>query len=126
MALRLKAIDTVRNILMERAFTPAQIDKVIPRLDPEHAKEPNLLADTIDCWNQMMTSAKLEVLNHDSISIKMIPKVAAQPKSSPLGGKVNMNTILADVEPGLLGLGPKKLIQRHENIKGLGIANSVS
>lgn len=125
--IRERSLDLIRNILLERSFNNSQIEKVLPTLDPRYAREPNLLADTIDCWNQIMSTAKLAPNEDSEKPLNCIPNVAAPPGNCPISRfGTNMTNILADVEPALLRMTPKTLVQRNEQIKGLGIIKNTS
>lgn len=127
MSIRGKTLDTIRTILIDRSFNEAQIKKIIPSLGPGYAKEPHLLSDVIDCWNIIMRTAKRRTDSDNMQDHRLIPAVAA-PSSASLTAKykVNMNTILADVEPKLLQFKPDNLIRRHEQVQGLGVIKNMN
>ena len=123
-------LETVRNVLLDRSFTPKQIENIIPTLDPGYLKEPSCLAEIIDCWNTIMSQSLTKPGGQASFVAgnKRIPTVAAPPEKSHSDRTVtlDMNSILADIEPRLLRFDPEKLIRRHENIKGLGVIQNMS
>lgn len=120
-----KVLNSIRRILADRSFTEYQIEKVLPRLHPGHFEEPKLLAETIDAWNLSMRSGPIR--EEFDLDTETIPVTACPPRDALTTKRnVNMNTILAEVEPDLLMFRPDKLIQRHNNIMGLGVINSLN
>lgn len=125
MAGQTNLLNNVRKVLAQRWFTDTQIEKIIPRLRDEYLREPELLHENIDTWNTMMRSVS-DIPNQPDESTT-IPMTAKPPSKSYLhSARVDMNTILADVEPDLLLLCPEKLKQRHHKILGLGIIHSLA
>jgi hypothetical protein len=125
MSLSSKVSKCVRSVLLDRSFTDRQIETLLPRLHPEHFKQPELLAETIDAWNFCM---RAKPISHElSLTGDTIPATASPPSSALTAKrKINMNTILAEVEPDLLMFRPDKLVQRRNNIQGLGIINNLN
>jgi len=117
----------LREILLSRAFTSAQVNKILPTLGRGYAGQPDLLAETIDCWNTLMASGH-SPRQHNLYVTSSVPKVASPPSDSLLKKLYNadMNSILADVEPQLLQFEPKKLLQRHQQIAGLGLVKNMN
>lgn len=114
------------RLLAERTFTNEQIEKVIPRLHEEIMKEPKYLAEIVDAWNILMNRTSMDKEKFDTPSFDTVPSTAKAPVSSFLGSQnIDMNHILADIEPDLLLLDPEKLIKRHNRIVGLGIAQNL-
>lgn len=114
-----------RNILTERMFSDSQVDKIFKRLPSQILEQPKYLADTIDTWNDLMDKPFGKMPKDIPLTEVDIPKVATPPKGSALSARhLNINTILADVEPDLLLFEPIKLRNRHKNILGLGLINS--
>lgn len=110
-------------MLVERFFTEQQIDKVIPRLSQEFYNEPKYLAEIVDTWNIIMNTADPQ--SADYANPNHIPPMASAPPNSLMGlEKVNTATILADIEPDLLLIDPKKLFVRHKKVLSLGIVQN--
>lgn len=124
MSVRTKLFEPIRQVLLDRSFTEAQIERVIPRLTSDYKREPMLLAQIIDRWNLLMN---LSSVPQDDLEVsKSIPALAMPPKSSLMAKyDISMNTILADVEPDLLMFDPDKLLKRHTRIKNLGIIKNL-
>lgn len=121
------ALNAVRSILTMRSFSDNQIEKLIPHLHEEHKRRPESLGEIIDCWNRIMGKAVILDGMEPELNVANLPVVSYPPKKSVVGKrKLNMCTILAEVEPKLLLLSPDKLVQRHQNIGGLGIINNRS
>lgn len=125
------ALDGVRRVLAERSFSDIQVNRLIPKLHEEHKRKPKLLAEIIDCWNETMGQAvvplDMEHLVSERRRTDCIPAIASPPSDSPVARKkVNMASILAEVEPDLLKLCPESLRQRHRHLDGLGIFNNTS
>lgn len=119
MAGRFKLLE---RVLLDRYFTEPQIGRIVPRLHKNYYQEPECLGEVIDTWNSIMNSASFNTMEQDCI-----PRVAKPPKNSIIGNlKLDMNSILADVEPDLLLLDPKKLISRHKKIAGLNITKNMA
>lgn len=126
MGIKTNLLDNVRRVLSQRWFTDAQIEKIIPRLDDQYLKEPEVLHEIIDTWNTIMRSFSDPPFQSGEES-PSIPPIAKPPQKSNLhSAHVDMNTILSDVEPDLLLLSPDKLKARHNKIQGLGLANNLS
>lgn len=123
MSSRTNLVGKVRELLAQKLFTDTQIEKVIPRLSDDYIKEPTHLAEIIDTWNNLMSSSGPKLSHY---SLNHSPPLAVPPPSALLGQlKVNMNTILGDIEPDLLLLHPEKLVSRHNKIKGLGLTKNL-
>lgn len=129
MGIQTNLLNNVRRALSQRWFTDAQIEKIIPRLDHQYLKEPEALHEIIDTWNTIMrTFSESPIPSEESEKdLFTIPPIARPPQKSKLySAKVDMNTILSDVEPDLLLLSPNKLKARHIKIQGLGIAQNLA
>lgn len=119
-----KMLDKVRHVLSSRQFSEQQIEKVIPRLHENLVAQPKYLTDILDCWYTLMT-------HHPDFTgqtgIEMIPVVAKPPKSSPLHDSgLDINKILADIEPDLLNLCPKKVFERFAKLEDIRLIRNSS
>lgn len=117
-------LSNVKNLLKERHFNDKQVEKLLPRLDKRFLEEPKYLMEILDTWNRLMGSSSP---NPEELDVKdHIQPLAYPPKSSLLGAqaKIDMTTILAEVEPDLLLLDPEKLRTRHARILGLGLTQN--
>lgn len=124
MASRLNFLGKVREVLNQKLFTELQIEKVIPHLNDELLKEPSYLAEIIDTWNILMGATRPSFADYDDD--RRHPPMASPPKGSLAGlQNININNILADVEPDLLLFDPDKLKRRHSRIQGLGLAKNL-
>lgn len=125
---RLRLLESIRNVLSSRYFTPEQIDKVIPNLGEELIRQPACLAEVVDTWNRLLGRAGTANFLDNKISEDVIPAVAKPPSNCSIDAelKVDMTYILADVEPNLLRVDPSKLVQRYEKVRGLGLTNSIA
>lgn len=126
MANRLKFLnDSCRKVLTDRAFTDSQINKLTPRLHEDYLRKPKLLAEIIDRWNLLMGNAVVTDEHLENDDETQTPVAAPPRKSLMARPKINMNTILAEIEPDLLLFEPDKLLQRHRKIQGLGLMNDM-
>lgn len=124
MTSRAHLLSKIREVLSQKFFNEHQIEKIIPRLQGEILENPEHLTEIVNTWNILMGTSGMRLENEDP---RRTPAMSAPPSKMSVGAtKINMNTILADVEPDLLLLDPKKLIARHNRIKGLGIAKNLN
>lgn len=114
----------VREVLFSRAFTEKQVEAVIPTLQREFIEEPKYLGEIIDTWNQIMGSARVDELDYSTIPPTASPSQNSIIEKQGLDFKVDMNYILAELEPRLLKLCPDKLLSRHRAIQGLMLSQN--
>lgn len=122
----MRVLDSIRKVLATRHFNSDQIEKVIPSLGEELLRRPECLAEVVDTWNILM-GRNINDPSQMHYPTESVPALARPPKSSILDKSfdIDMTHILADVEPSLLRLDPKKLIQRHTRVKGLGLTHNL-
>lgn len=114
------------NVLKERFFTEPQINKILHSLKGK-IEDPRHVAETIDTWNRVMGSQSYSFYsNHNNnANVESIPPTAAPPRNSPLNHKnININTILADIEPRLIQMHPDMVWNRKTRIDKLAFANN--
>lgn len=116
-----------RAVLAERFFTDTQINRLLPKLNKNFLESPNFLAEIVDTWNIMMSSSGiLEGPSETRVNPNGIPPLATPPRSSPFAKlKINMNMILAEVEPGLLNVKPEMVLNRRSRIDNLLLTNNM-
>lgn len=117
-------LSKVKNVLTERHFNEQQINKVIPRLDEELIKEPVYLEEIVDTWFNIMCSHPdpNNIMSKEDSKIMAVPK---PPKDSFFSQvDIDMTNILSNIEPDLLRMKPEKVIERHQKIGHLRIAQT--
>lgn len=123
MANRVYLLNKVREVLSQKLFKERQIERILPRLHGKILENPEHLSEIVDTWNILLGSSGMRLQHEDS---RRIPSVASPSSKTSIGDtKINMNTILSEIEPDLLLLDPEKLVSRHNRVKGLGIAKTL-
>lgn len=123
--------NTIQKILSDRLFSEKQIQKLLPILHERYHQEPHQLGETIDKWNNLLTIGKPDAEGNkmeygNMAGVAVIPMVAKPPVKSVMSNfKIDMNMILADVEPDLLLFEPEKLVQRFNMISGTGLLHNL-
>lgn len=126
MSISRQVTNSIRTVLTDRSFSDIQIEKIIPRLHNQHLRQPSLLGEIIDCWNDLFSHSGGSK-DFEKSDKNYIPKLASPPnKSAPSNQSIDMTTILAEIEPDLLLFDPDKLRQRHDNILGLGLIHNMA
>lgn len=120
---RTNLVRKIREVLAQKLFTEKQIDKVIPRLSDDYIRDPTHLIQVINTWNTLMGRSSPSFIE---FGMDYSPPLAVPPASALLGKiEVDMNVVLADIEPDLLLLDPEKLVSRHKKIQGLGLTKNL-